>query len=89
VVGDLVAERPVDLDREPLGVVAEVPQECVAVDHDLIDRVVAGDAVAVIEPVGVRRPAAVEDDDRNGVKDLEHPVGESIEGVGDELLDRD
>src|SRR4051794_9944136 len=53
VVGELVAHGAHDLVAQRVGVMPEVAQQRVAVDHDPVGHVVAGHAVAVVEPVGM------------------------------------
>ena len=65
VVGELVAQGPLDLAGEQLAVVAEVALEGVAVDHDPVLVAFAGDAVAEVLAVGVVLGAEVGDDDRD------------------------
>lgn len=83
-VGDLVAQGALHLGGEPGGVVAEVAQQRVAVDDDLVQRVVAGRAVAVVEAVGVRLASAVEDQDGHVGEDVQQPVGQAIQRLADE-----
>ena len=64
-MGELVAQGALDLAGEQRPVVAEVPFQRVAVDHDPVLVVFAGDAVAEVLAVGVDLGAEVGDDDRD------------------------
>jgi hypothetical protein len=89
VVGELVADGDRHLLAQQLRVVAEVAAQRVAVDDDPVGHVVAGGAVAVVEPVGTAPPAAVGDHDGHVVVLDQHAqqVGEVVERVAHELLE--
>src|SRR6478672_94182 len=89
VVGELVADGAGDLVAQQVGVVAEVAAQRVAVDDDPVGDVVAGGAVAVIEPVGAPAAAAVGDDDRDVVvlDERAQQVGQLVERVAHQLLE--
>ena len=72
VVGQLVAQRALDLPRQQRPVVAEVPLERVAVDDDPVLEALAGDPVAEVLAVGVALAAEVGDDHRHA---LQAPAG--------------
>src|ERR1035437_5878192 len=63
---ELVAHGACDLVAQHVGVVAEVAPEGVAEDDDPVVGVVTGRAVALIEAVGARAPAAVGGDHGGG-----------------------
>src|SRR5680860_626698 len=65
MVGDLVADRALDLSPQQLGVVAEIAFQRVAVDHDVVAVVVAGDGVADVVAVGVVLATEMGDEDRD------------------------
>lgn len=84
MVGQLVPQRPLDLTGEQLAIVAEVPLQGVAVDHDPILEAFGGDAVPEVLAVGVALVAEIGDDDRDP---LQHPLEflrEGIDRIGDE-----
>src|SRR6185437_1522687 len=59
VMRELVPHGPRDLVAQHVGVVAEVPTQGVAEDHDAVVDVIARGAVAFVEAVRAGAPAAV------------------------------
>ena len=84
MVGELVAQRLLDLAGEQLAVVAEVAFERVAVDHDPVLEAIPRDAVAEVLAVGAALRAELGDDDRHA---LQHPLEflrQGVDRVGDQ-----
>ena len=67
----------------------EVAQQRVAEDDDPVVVVVAGDGVALVEPVGAGLAALVGDHDRHAIERLVQQVRQVVERVAHELLEVD
>ena len=87
MVRQLVAHRAGDLVAQQVRVVPEVPQQRVAEDDDPVVVVVAGDRVALVEPVGAGLPALVGDDDRDAVERLDQQVGQVVQRLAHERVE--
>ena len=87
-MGELVTKGDLDLFREQVAVVAEVPFEGVAVDHDPVLVAFAGDPVAVVLAVGAFLGPEVGDDDRDARQHLLELVGQAVDRVGDQRFER-
>ena len=88
VMRQLVTEGDLDLLRQQFAVVAEVPFQGVAVDHDPVLVAFAGKPVAVVLAVGAFLGPEVRDDDRDARQHLLELVGEAVDRVGDERFER-
>ena len=84
VVGELVAERSLDLGAKQVRVPAEVALERVLVEDDAVGVVVAGDGVAEVVAVGAVLGAEMRDDHGRGVEQLLELGRQVVDGVGDE-----
>ena len=87
VVGELVAQGPLDLSGEKLAIVAEVTFEGVAVDDDPVLVAFTGDPVAVIHPVGVVLRPEIGDDHRDALQHFLELLRQSVDRVDDEGLE--
>ena len=87
MVGELVAQGLLDLAGEQLAVVAEVPLERVAVDHDPVLVAFGGDPVAEVLAVGVPLGAEVGDDHRHPLQQPLELLREGVDRVGHEGLE--
>ena len=82
-----MAQGPLDLAGEQRPIVAEVPLQRVAVDHDPVLVVFARDAVAEVLTVCMHFGAAVRDDDRDPRQHVLEFLGQAVDRVDDHGFD--
>ena len=87
VVGELVAQRPLDLRSKQARIVAEVAFERVAVDHDPVLPAFPGDPVAEVLAVGVPLAAELGNDHRHRLQHAAEFLREGVDRVGDERFE--
>src|SRR5262249_47863849 len=88
VMGELVAERLLDLFGKQTRVVAEVAFERVAVDHDPVLPAFAGDPVAEVLAVCPLLGAELGYDHRHRLQQPLEFLGQGVDRVGDERFER-
>lgn len=77
-----MAQGPLDLPRQQLAIVAEVPFEGVAVDDDPVFVAIAGNPVAEVLAVGAVLGPQVRDDDRHRFQDPLEFLRQGVDRVG-------
>lgn len=82
-----MTQRPLDLAGEQLRVMAEVPFEGVAIDHDPVLVAFRGNAVAEVLAVGVALGAEVGDDDGDPLQGALEFLRQGVDRVGDKRLE--
>jgi hypothetical protein len=87
MVGELVAQRLLDLPGEQLPVVAEVTLEGVSVDHDPILVPFRRNAVAEVLAVGMAFGSEIGDDHRHPLQDPLEFLRKGVDRIGDERFE--
>jgi hypothetical protein len=88
VMAQLVAHGSLDLCPEQLGIVAEVSFQRVLVDHDAVRIGIARDRAADVVTISMMFTTAVGNDHRRTLEQLAELLGEIIERLNDELVER-
>lgn len=87
MVGQLVPQRLLDLPGQQGRIVAEVPHQGVAVDHDPVFVAFARDPVAEVLAVGAAFEAEIGDHHRHLLQQALELVGQGVDGVRDQGLE--
>lgn len=85
-MGELVAQRPLDLAGEQVPVLAEVAFEGVAVNHDPVLIAFGCQPVAEVLAVGIPLGTEIGDDDGDALNDPLEFLWQAIDRIGDERL---
>ena len=73
--------------REQSAIVAKIPLQRVAIDHDPILIAIARDAVAVVLPVRMDLGSAIGDDDRDRFEHSLEFLGEGVDRIDDQRFE--